>query len=146
MKKFMFYLMVLNTFVASIVMIVVLAMGSSALPPLVLALRGVLIVGSVVLVVKRYVSWVRRGEIAAYYAAEAAVAVFNLVYLAMFSPVDVSFFEFAITGTLVTPVLNGMLMLLLFKAHSRYAVIENADEPAGMALPAAVSGHAVKQS
>ena len=66
-----------------------------------LALRGALVVTGVVLVVKRYVSWVRRSEITGFYIAEAAIAVFNLIFLSVFFPVDVSFFEYAITGTLI---------------------------------------------
>lgn len=128
MKKFMFYLMVINNFLASIVMIIVLAMGNSDLPLLTFGLRGALIAAGVVLVVRRYASWVRRGELTAWYLAEAAVAVFNLVYLSVFSHVNVQTLEFVITGTLVTPVLNGALILLLFKAASRYAVIGELEE------------------
>ncbi len=124
----MFYLMVINNFLASIVMIIVLAMGNSALPSLTFGLRGALIFAGVVLIVRRYASWVRRGELTAWYVAEAAVAVFNLVYLSVFSHVSVQALEFVITGTLVTPVLNGVLALLLFKGINRYAVIGDPEE------------------
>ena len=112
MKKFMYYLMMLNTFVAAIALAVVFIMGNSSLPSIVLALRGALVVTGVVLVVKRYVSWVRRSEITGFYIAEAAIAVFNLIFLSVFFPVDVSFFEYAITGTLITPILNLALVFL----------------------------------
>lgn len=145
MKKFMFYLMALNTFVASIVMVVLLALGSSSLPVLVLALRGVMIVGGVALIVKRYLSWVRRGEIAVYYAADAVLAVFNLVFLSAFFPTDVSFFEFAVTGTLVTPVLNAVMILLLLKASGCCVLPQNIGEPVEITVPAQIGGHAAEQ-
>lgn len=147
MKKFMFYLMVLNTFFSAIAMIVLIAMGSSSLPVLVFILRGVLVAGGTALVVKKYVSWVRRGEIGVYYALEAAVAVFNLAYLSLFFPVSVPIYEFLITGTLVTPFLNGVLILMLFKMNGRYAVLENPGEPETAASPRQVAhGQAVKQN
>ena len=129
MKKFMFYLMMLNTFVAAIALAVVFIMGNSSLPSIVLALRGALVVTGVVLVVKRYVSWVRRSEITGFYIAEAAIAVFNLIFLSVFFPVDVSFFEYAITGTLITPILNLALVFLLRKTN-KYVTFENVTEPA----------------
>lgn len=137
MKKFMFYLMVVSTFVASIMMIVVLAMGNSSLPVLTIGLRGVLIASGIALVIKRFVSWVRRGELIVWYVMDAAAAVFNLIYLSVFFPVEVRFQEFVITGTLVTPVLNLVLILLLLNTSSRYAVLENPGEE----QPAVSDGH-----
>lgn len=116
--------MVLNTLVTTLVMLFLLTTGSTALPGLVLALRGILILSAFVLITKKYVSWVRRGELAIYYLAEAAVAGFNLIYLSFFYPVDVSILEFSITGTLLTPILNVILVLLLNKLGGRYVTFE----------------------
>ena len=145
MKKFMFYLMVLNTFLASIAMIMVLAMGASALPAVVLVLRGALIVGAVVLIVKKITSWVRRSEITAFYLAEAAVAAFNLIFLSIFHPVNVAVWEFAITGTLITPVLNTALVLILRRFGNRYVVFPSEEKPDETGL-VQLSGQAVKQN
>lgn len=125
MKKFMFYLMVLETAAAAVVLAIVLLMGTTSLPRLVLGLRGGLVVGALVLIVKKYVSWIRRGELTAFYLLDAALAIFNLVYLSVFHPTDVSSFELIITGTLVAPCLNTVLVLLLHHVGGQYAVFEH---------------------
>ena len=145
MKKFMFYLMVLNTFLASIAMIAVLATGASSLPAVVLALRGALIVGAVALIVKKITSWVRRSEVAAFYLAEAAVTAFDLIFLSIFYPVNVAVWEFAITGTLITPVLNIALVLILRRFGNRYVVFPSEEKPDETGL-VQLSGQAVKQN
>ena len=145
MKKFMFYLMAAETLAASVVMAAVLAMGTTSLPTLVLAMRGVMIVGAIVLIVKKYVSWVRRGEMTAFYLLDAALAVFNLVYLSIFHPTDVASFELIITGTLIAPFFNIVLVLLLYYSGSRYAVIENTGRTEEDAISPQVRTQTVKQ-
>lgn len=146
MKKFMFYLMVLETAAASVVLAILLLMGTTSLPGLVLALRGGMVVGALVLIIKKYVSWVRRGELTAFYLLDAALAVFNLVYLSIFRPTDVSSFELIITGTLVAPFLNTVLVLLLHHASGQYAVFEHAGDTREEALPTQVAAQAAKQA
>lgn len=145
MKKFMFYLMALETLAASAALGFVLTVGTTSLPTLVLVLRGVMIVGAIVLIVKKYVSWIRRSEMTAFYLLDAALAVFNLVYLSIFNPTDVSSFELIITGTLIAPFFNAVLVLLLHYSSSRYAVLENGRAPAEEAIPSKVRTQAVKQ-
>ncbi|MCI8622503.1 MAG: hypothetical protein HFG26_02425 [Provencibacterium sp.] len=145
MKKFMFYLMVAETIIASVVLGMVLAMGDTSLPTLVLALRGVMIVGAVVLIIKKYVSWVRRGELTAFYLLDAAVAVFNLVFLSVFQPTNVSSFELIITGTLIAPFLNVVLVLLLHHSGGQYATIGTVGEAAEETVPSQLHTQAIKQ-
>lgn len=145
MKKFMFYFMVLNTFIAFVTMIAALLTGSS-LPALVFVLRGILIFGAMALTVKKYVSWIRRREIAAYYIADAAVAIINLLFLSVFSPTDVSFFELSLTGTLITPVLNAVLLFFLLHSSAQYVAFENIGEPVAVPSGRQAVSTAVKQA
>ncbi|MCI8443048.1 MAG: hypothetical protein HFG27_11030 [Provencibacterium sp.] len=137
--------MAVETLAASLVMGIVLTVGTTSLPTMVLALRGVMIVGAMVLIVKKYVSWVRRSEMTAYYLLDAALAVFNLIYLSIFNPTDVSSFELIITGTLIAPFLNVVLVLLLHYSSSRYALAGKEELPDEDAIPSQVRTQAVKQ-
>lgn len=127
MKKFMFFVMALGSLMAAITMLVTLIGGGGTLPILVYVLRGGLIAGSVFLVVKRCTSWVRRGELNAYFIAEAAVAVFNLVFLTLINPTDVSKYEFMITGSLITPCFNAVL-IFLGRLSNKYVMFDHAGE------------------
>lgn len=130
MKKFMFFVMALGSFLAFCTMAITLISGTSSLPSVIFILRGILVAGAVVLVIKKNFSWVRRSELSIYFLAESAVTIFNLVYLSMFSHADVSWFEFPITGTLLTPVFNILLVLVLTKLSNRYVMFDRVEEAA----------------
>lgn len=135
MKKFMFFLMVLGSFAAAVTMIVTLISGSSSLPLAVLIGRGLLIAWAFVLIIKKSVSWMRQGELNSYFIVEAVLATFNLIYLSLFSSADVSLIEYVITGTLITPVFN-IVLLLLSRVSRNYVSMNEVD---GLSNPPASS-------
>lgn len=112
LKSILYYLLLLTTSVRFIDMIYILAKDSTNLPVPVIVVTAAMILYGVVLAFYKFVGTVRMKQLVAFYAVQSGMIVFNLVYTAVFCPLQISFGETVLMGTFLDLIINGGLIFV----------------------------------
>lgn len=115
LKSVLYYLLLLTTSVRFVDIIYLLAKDSTNLPTPVIIVTSAMILYGVFLVVKKVISTVRLKQLVTFYTVQTGMIAFNLIYVAVRCPLQISASETLIVGTFLDILANIGLIYLCMK-------------------------------
>lgn len=124
LKSLLYYLLFLTTTVRFVDIIYLMTKPSTNLPVIVLVVTSAMIIYGVVLLTKRVLSNLRLKQLTTFYVVQSAMIVFNIIYMAISCPLQVSFVETLIVGTFLDLLMNfGILYACMRQMRGGYAAV-----------------------
>lgn len=115
LKSVLYYLMLIVTAVRLADIVYLLAGQSTGLPACVLIVSSVMILYGIILTVKKFIGSVRLGQLMAFFLVQILATGFNLTYVALAVPVQISIPETLMVGTFLDILVNGVIVYLCIK-------------------------------
>ena len=106
----MYYLLLVTTAVRSADIIYILLKDSTNLPTAVIVATLIMVMYGIFIGVKRLVASLRLKELLHFYIFQTLVIVFNLIFVAVTSPLQMSMTETLIIGTFLDLLINAVII------------------------------------
>lgn len=110
LKTVLYSLLVFTTLTRFGDMIFILAKASTNLPIPVIVVTSAMIIYGIVLVFSKFITMVRMKQLLTFYMIQSLMILFNIIYVAMFSPLQISMAETWIVGTFLDLLVNSVLI------------------------------------
>lgn len=123
LKKLMFWMMVVLIACRCGALAHILSTDPHRLPRAVYISAGIVVIYGLVLIFKSIVWRVYKKELAFFYGVAAAAVVFNLIFMRIFSRVEVGIIDFLVIGTVMDMLLDVVFVVLTLR-ESRYVRIK----------------------
>lgn len=115
LKQAVFYLLLLISSIRFVSVVYVLAKPGNNLPVLAILVTCALVIYGALLVVKRFVSQITVKQMLCFYLIQSAAVLFNIGYVALTSPLKISFAETMVVGTFLDVLLGCVLTVLMLR-------------------------------
>lgn len=123
LKKLMFWIMVVLIACRFGALAYILSTDPHRLPRAVYISAGIVVIYGLVLIFKNIVSRVYKKELAFFYGVAAAAVIFDLIFMRIFSRVEVGIIDFLVIGTVMDMLLDVIFVVLTLR-ESRYVRIK----------------------
>ncbi|GHU79565.1 hypothetical protein FACS1894191_2660 [Clostridia bacterium] len=118
LKSMLCYLLIITTAMRFLDIVYLFSSGDTNLPISVIIATSAIIIYGVVLLIKRFTGNVRINHFMAFYLFQAGIIVFNLVNVAIFCPLHLSFFETLFVGSFLDLLIDFCAVYACFR-HRR---------------------------
>lgn len=124
LKTGLYYLMLLTTTVRFGDMIFLLTKDNTNLPVPVIAVTTAMILYGIGLAFYRFIGTIRMKQLVTFYVMQTAMIAFNLLYVALFCPLQMSAAEILVVGTLLDLIVNIGLIYVSMKRMRSFVPME----------------------
>ena len=112
LKKLMFWLMVILIACRFGALAYILSTDPHRLPRAVYISAGIVVIYGLVLIFKNIVSRVYKKELAFFYGVAAAAVIFDLIFMRIFSRVEVGIIDFLVIGTAIDKTKSNIICVI----------------------------------
>ena len=123
LKRIMLYLMMLMTAYKGIALVARCVSDFERLPAAVYVSTGLVVLLGLALSIRHVVSHVPHRMLELYYCAGAVSVVLNLVFMRLFTRVDVTLLDFLVIGTVMDILVDGVLVAMALR-ENRYISVQ----------------------
>lgn len=127
----MSYLLIFDVALRIIAIATALILNMLGIPVFVTILTGCSVLAGIFLIVKKYTKGIRTNELAMYWVLRTAVILINLLVVTFGTPVNVSFVETIICGTLLDVLIYVVLIILAVKKQNYVNITSDEEQKRG---------------
>jgi len=117
----LYYLLLFTTTLRFVDIIYLLAGKTTDLPLPVILVTTAMVLYGIVLIVRKFVGTILLKHLQTFYLVQTAMIVFNIAYIALMSPLDISAVEFLVVGSFLDLIVNACILFACNRQmHRRY--------------------------
>ena len=115
LKSLLYSLLIITTAVRFVDMVYLISTGGTTLPVSVMIITSAMIIYGGLLIAKKITGSIRIGQLMAFYCVQAGIIIFNLLTIAIFYPLQLSFAEVLIVGSFLDLIVDFCAVYMCLK-------------------------------